>query len=368
MNNSEVVHGGDVERLQREYGFSLLEVLDYSANINPLPLPQGMREYVAANLDALTRYPDREYFKLRSALSHFTGYDPEWIMVGNGATELIYLAARAFGPAKVLIPAPSFADFTRAFKTQGSTVDFFSLQEQAEFKLNVGSFIAGMSKGYEAIVLCNPNNPTGQLLTKRELLEIVTEAKRQGITVILDETFIEFVDDPTQASMLGDLARFSNLVILRAFTKFFGVPGLRLGYCLGKPELLQKLRILQEPWTVNALASLLGPWLLQQEGYLAQTRLWITNERPFFLARLREIKELKVYEGQANFVLCQLVTEYWNVQGLQKSLEEQGIMIRDAGSFPNLEGKFFRLAIKDHVSNLRVVGELAELLKSKQRG
>lgn len=362
MNNSEVIHGGDVERVCREYGFSPAEVLDYSANINPLPLPKGMRKYLAINLDAITRYPDREYYQLRNAISRYTGYAPEWIMVGNGATELIYLAARALELDKVLIPAPSFADYTRAFMTQGCKVDLFPLKEEANFKLDVEAFITTMSEGYEAVVLCNPNNPTGQLLSKAEISEIVSRAKQQGTIVILDETFIEFVDDISQASMLGELAKFSNLVILRAFTKFFGVPGLRLGYCLTNPELLHKLRALQEPWSVNALASLLGPWLLEQHEYIARTRHWIISERPFFLARLNEIEHLKVYSCQANFVLCKLLTKGWNVKALQKSLEGIGIMIRDASSFPYLDEKFFRLAIKDRASNLQLAGELDEIL------
>lgn len=362
QDNLEVIHGGDVERLYREYGFSPADVLDYSSNTNPLPLPEGIQKYIKDHLDLLTRYPDREYYRLRSALSQYTGYAEEWIMAGNGATELIYLAARALSPQKVLIPAPSFADFARAFAIQAGKVDYFPLEERKGFKLDVPGFIGAMSKGYEAVVLCNPNNPTGCLLSKKELLEIVSQAARQQITVILDETFIEFVEDPAEFSMLSELGKYRNLLILRAFTKFFGVPGLRLGYCLASPVLLQKLRVFQEPWTVNTLASYLGPWFLEQKEFIEKTREWIKAERPFFLDSLREIPQIHVYEGHANFVLCRLKTKGWNVKGLQKAFEGIGIMIRDASSFPYLNEKYFRLAIKDRPGNLRVVKELEELL------
>jgi len=363
MSRTEVIHGGDVERVCREYGLIPEQILDYSANINPLPLPQGMSEYIAANLDSLARYPDREYHRLRKALARYTGCPASWIMVGNGATELIYLAAKALRPSKVLIPGPSFADFSRAFTIQGSKVDLFPLREEADFKLDVPAFIAQMAQGYEAVVLCNPNNPTGQLLRREELLEIVTAAKNLKSWVLLDETFIEFVANSDQVSLLQDLAHYDNLLILRALTKYFGVPGLRLGYGLAKPDLLNKLEALQEPWTVNAMAALLGPWLLEQQDYIESTRQWITRERPFFLARLREIKQLKVFEGQANFILCKLLTRGWNVKALQRSLEGLGIMIRDASSFPGLNDKFFRLAVRERTDNLQVAGELDEFLQ-----
>jgi len=362
MNNWETVHGGDVDRVCREYGFAVEEVLDFSANINPLPLPEGMAEYLADSLAVLTRYPDREYRQLREALARYTGCSPRWIMVGNGATELLYLAAKALKPGKVLIPAPSFADFTRAFAVQGSRVDFFPLREQEGFKLDIRAFCQAMGEGYGAAVLCNPNNPTGQLLDRSELVEVVGEAAKLGIMVILDETFLEFAAIPDRATMLGELGRFRNLLILRAFTKFFGVPGLRLGYCLANPELLQELRARQEPWTVNGLAALLGPWLLEQTAYIDATRSWIREERPFFLARLKEIAALKVYDTQANFVLCRLLSSNWNAGSLKGTLERQGIMIRDAGSF-YLDEKYFRLAIRDRESNLRVAEKLEDLLK-----
>ncbi|MBT9139696.1 MAG: Threonine-phosphate decarboxylase [Dehalococcoidia bacterium] len=363
MNNLDVIHGGDVDRVAREYGYDPREILDYSANINPLPLPKTMKDFLGSHLDVLSRYPDRDYRELKGALAAYTGYPSGWIMVGNGATELIYLAARALKPRKVLIPAPSFADYERAFASRQMPVDYFEIKEADDFRLDVAGFIRELARGYDMTVLCSPNNPTGKVIPKRELLKILDEAQKRHTYVLLDETFVEFVPDIQGASILGELEKYENVIILRAFTKFFAVPGLRLGYCLAHPILLEKLKAHQEPWTVNALAALLGPWLLGQKEYVEKTRKWILAERPYFINKLRELKEIKVYDSDSNFILVKLLTRSWSVKALKRAMEGQGIMIRDASSFRFLDEHFFRLAIKGREGNDRVLGELEEILR-----
>lgn len=362
MSKLDVVHGGDVDRVAREYGYDPREILDYSANINPLPLPKTLKDYLGSRLDVLSRYPDRDYRELKEALAAYTGFSTGWIMVGNGATELIYLAARALKPRRVLIPVPSFGDYERAFASQQIPTDFFEMKEEEGFLLDAEGFSGELVRGYDMIVLCSPNNPTGKVIAKEDLLKILDEARKRQIWVLLDETFVEFVQDIQGASVLGHLGKYENVMVLRAFTKFFAVPGLRLGYCLAHPIFLEKLKAHQEPWSVNAPAALLGPWLLLQKEYIEKTRKWILQERPYFLAKLRELNGVKVYDSDTNFVLLKLLTRNWNVKALKRAMEGQGIMIRDASSFRCLDQQYFRLAIKDRAGNERVWGELEEIL------
>lgn len=356
-------HGGDVDRAAREYGLNPGDILDYSANVNPLPLPEGMGRFIGKNLDLLRRYPDRDYVELREAISRYEAVPPEHILVGNGATELLYLAARALKPSRVLIPAPSFGDYERAFAGLDTAVEFFPLLEKNDFRLDVDALLAELTKGYRMTVLGNPNNPTGKLIGPENLRKILATAREEGSWVLIDETFVDFAPDPKKATAVNFLPDHDRLLIVKAFTKSFGVPGLRLGYCLANPDLIAQLQPYKEPWTVNAFASILGPWLLKQKGYLAMTREWIQEERPFFLKGLQAVEGLHVFDTEANFVLVKLTNPYWKVPGLKRSLEGIGIMIRDASTFRFLDHNYFRLAIKDRDNNLKLIGELKDLLE-----
>jgi len=354
-HNKEGVHGGNVDWFARKYGFDPREVLDFSSNINPLPLPEKLKNELTDNFGIFGRYPDREYYDLRKALSEYTGCSPDRIMVGNGATELLYLAVKALRPGKTLIPAPSFGDYERAFYGTGLQMDFYRIKEELDFRLDMESFLRELSAGYNMTILCNPNNPTGYLIPKEELVRILDEARKLNIVVLLDETFIEFAPDPDAASVIEEIYAYDNVILLRALTKFFGVPGLRLGYCLGHPALLDKMLSFKEPWTVNAAANILGPLLLRDKNYIENSRKWIMEERRHMYSRLNRIDGLKVYESYSSFFLVKLLKEGWNVDLLQKILAADYIMIRDASSFNYLNKRFFRLAVKDRVSNEKVL-------------
>lgn len=356
--STEMIHGGNVEQFARKFGFAPEDVLDFSSNTNPLPLPEAIKEQYAASFNTLQRYPDLEYYELSAALSSYTGYSREWIMIGNGATELIYLAVRSIKPGKVLLAAPSFTDYERGFRLAGGRVELYRLREEFEFKLDIEEFLEKMREGYEMTVLCNPNNPTGYLIPKQDLLFICDEAKKQGTLVLIDETFIEFAPEAETASLLREISTYDNVLILRALTKFFGVPGLRLGYCVAHPDLLQKMAIFKEPWTVNALASVLGVSLLKNEDFIRRTKKWIAEERPYFFRGLCSIKGLLVFPSSANFFLVKLLKSDWHARMLQSELLSDMILIRDASSFTFLDNRFIRLAVKERADNDRLLGAL----------
>ena len=353
--DSEGVHGGNIDEFARKYGFDPGEILDFSSNTNPLPLPAKLKRELARNFKGFRRYPDRDYHELRKALADYTGCSPDLIMVGNGATELLYLAVRSLRPEKTLVPAPSFSDYERAVTSAGMQADFYRIKEELDFKLDTDCFLRELAKGYSMTILCNPNNPTGYLIPQDELLAILETARRLNTLVLLDETFIEFVPNPDESSIIKDIYRFDNVILLRALTKFFGVPGLRLGYCLAHPVLLNKMRKFKEPWTVNAAAAILGPLLLREEDFIKKTREWIMKERPYMYKRLQKIEGIKVYESNSAFFLAKLLDENWSALLLQNMLADDSIMIRNAASFKYLDNRFFRLAIKNRSSNNKLL-------------
>ena len=353
--DKEGVHGGNVDQFARKYGVDPHAVLDFSANTNPLPLPVSLKKALTRDFNYFRRYPDREYHELRTALAAYTGCSPDLIMVGNGATELLYLAIKTFRPEKALIPAPSFGDYERAFYGTGLQPDFYRIKEELDFRLDTECFLRELKKGYSMTILCNPNNPTGYLIPKDELLAILDTASRCNTVVLLDETFIEFAPDPDAASIIGAIHKYENVILLRAFTKFFGVPGLRLGYCLAHPVLLEQMREYKEPWTVNAAAAILGPLLLREEGYIAKTRAWIMKERPYMYKRLQNIGGIKVYESSSSFFLAKLLAKNRTALHLQHTLTPDNIIIRTAAGFKYLDDSFFRLAVKTRSSNNKLL-------------
>lgn len=361
MDNKRI-HGGDIERVARTYGFNTSDILDFSSNINPLPLPRVVKDYLYEHFDTLTRYPDRDYSELRQALAFYTKMPLDYLLVGNGATELIYLTVQTLQPKRVLLPVPSFGEYEGALQNNNCEITHYQLREELGFKLDLPNFLSVLRQGFDLLILCNPNNPTGQLINKEEMLTILNEAQKTNTIVLLDETFIEFVPDVSGTSILDSLDGFENVLVLRAFTKFFALPGLRLGYCVAHPSLVEKLAERKEPWTVNGVAALLGPLLLKQTEFIRQARTWINKERPYFSEQLSQLNNLKVYETYGNFILLKLLEKGATVQALQEKLESRGIMIRNAASFHYLDNTYFRLAIKERSSNMRLIKNLEELL------
>lgn len=354
------VHGGDVERVARKYGVDPSEILDFSANINPTPLPVETEDYLLKSLKEVDRYPDREYRRLRGALSRYSGVNQGNIMVGNGATELLYLTARALKVSRVLLPVPSFAEYERALTCVQADITYFPLKEEEGFSLNIDRLMKELSRGYDLIILCNPNNPTGQLIQWDDMMKILEKCQRQETVLLLDETFIEFTPQP-QERLFQEISPYPNVILIRALTKFFGIPGLRLGYCLANSLLLEKLWAQKEPWTVNIAASMVGAFLLENGDFIQRSREWIKEERPFMTAKLQEIPGFRVYQSCANFILLKLLQEGWTSSWLKERLEERRILIRDASSFPGLDSSFIRIAIKDRENNLKLLQVLESL-------
>jgi threonine-phosphate decarboxylase len=348
-------HGGDVYHLARALGVRVADLLDFSANINPLGYPPGVAEAVQAALPDLVHYPDRRCFELRQDLARYHGCDPEEVLVGNGSTELIFLVARALHPARALIVAPAFSEYQEALEAAGVPHEFH-LTEEAE-----GFTLEGLpeARGAELVFLANPASPSGVLLQPERLLSWLEYWDAAGVSVALDEAFIDFVEE---ASLKNSLRRFPRLIILRSFTKFFAIPGLRLGYLLAAPEMIARLTALQEPWSVNSLAQAVGRACLQDLDYMARTRSLVRAERQHLLEGLRALSGLTPFPGEANYLLVKITQPGWTAQTLRERLLPRGIIIRDASNFKGLDQRYFRMAVRRREDNDRLLAALAACL------
>lgn len=349
-------HGGDVYHLARTLGLDLSELLDFSANINPLGFPPAIAGAVQQSLREIVHYPDRRCLELKKDLAAYHGLRPEEILVGNGSTELIYLAARALRPRQALIVAPAFSEYEHALKVAQVPVEFQVTTEAQNFTLDQPLD----PRGTDLVFLANPASPSGALLPPDLLLESAAALDAAGAYLLLDEAFNDFVEE---ASLKPHLARFPRLLILRSFTKFFAIPGMRLGYLLAAPEVIELLAAVQEPWSVSTPVQAAGRACLQDLGYMARSRTLVGQEREFLLQGLSSLPGLQPFPSAVNYLLVKLTRPDWTAARLQKDLLAHKIVIRDASNFRGLDERFFRIAVRRREENQRLLKALEHFLK-----
>jgi aminotransferase class I and II len=369
-------HGGNIYKVFREK--NIKEILDYSSNINPYGIPESLKSRIIENLEILERYPDPDYVELREKLANLNNVNLSDIILGNGATEIIFLFMKVINPKKILIVSPTFGEYERAVKATGISgdienkkieIEYFELKESDDFKLNIENLKNELENKYDLLIICNPNNPTGKFLKLAQTEEILKECNKYDTKLFIDEAFIEFLADGMKESIINTEENKKNLFVTRAFTKFFAIPGLRLGYGMYfDKELEQKISEKKEPWSVNNIAELAGLTVLDDTEYIEKTLKWITKEKIYMYEKLNEISGIKVYETEVNFITGKidekLFSEGLNVKVLREKMLEQGILIRDASNFKFLDERFFRLAIKDRTSNDRVIEAMKEIFQT----
>jgi len=373
------IHGGNVEEITRQYGLKEEKIIDFSANINPLgPSPRVIKT-LKKNLDRIARYPDPETIKLREELSKYLKINPENIIAGNGAVEVIYLICRTLRPKKALIVVPTFGEYGFALKSVGCRIRFFPLKFKDNFKLDVEKLLKDLDK-MDLLFLCNPNNPTGQLINKADLSKIIDVARKRRVFVVVDEVFMDFVKKDGKETLIYEATRRDNLFIIRSLTKFFALPGIRISYGIGNKDILKRMQIHKEYWSVNALAQIAGMVALKDKEYIKKTKRLISKERRFLHDKLSSINGLKPYSSVTNFILCRLTDRirkpFANAQEpcfihsvhkidskeLREELIQKNILIRDCSSFHSLNNRYIRIAVKTRKENLHLINSLSNIL------
>jgi threonine-phosphate decarboxylase len=304
---------------------------------------------------------------LKEQLSLYHHLSTQCLLIGNGSTELIYLLPRVLKPPKVLIVSPTFSEYEQACRLSGARVDHLWLQERDEFRVDVDAIVKRARKGMDMLFLCNPNNPTGHLLTQEEIRWLVKKLASGSTLVVLDEAFIDYqpeqsllasaLDGPDSAVM-----NHPNLVVLRSFTKFFALSGLRVGYLVAQPGLIERLKAGKEPWSVNTPAQIAAGESLQDSIYIKESLKFMEMERPWFISALASIPGLFVLPSHANFVLIRVVNPAVTVQNLYEALASEGLLIRDCTSFKGLGPGYLRVAIKKMEDNRRLCQAIGKLM------
>ncbi|NOY64673.1 MAG: threonine-phosphate decarboxylase [Nitrospirae bacterium] len=348
------LHGGDIYSLSETLKVPERKIIDFSASVNPLGISNKIKAELRRHLKFLYHYPDNECRRLRRHISRHTGIDENRIVCGNGSTELIYLIVRALGPERVLLPVPTFSEYERAIRTycKNCRIDYLYLQEDNLFRLLPDRFIEAL-KDHDMAFICNPNNPTAQSLCMDELKEIIKEASKKGCLLVIDEAFIDFEPENTVTRIFNDI---SHTIVLRSMTKFYGFAGLRLGYALLPPDIIDTVKRYKEPWTVNSLAQRAGVIALKDNHYRKKTFEYLLKEKQFLEREFRKLG-IDFFPSKINFYLLrddrapEIVTQ----------LRRAGILVRDCSNFRGLDRRFIRIAVRTHRENAILIKKLKEI-------
>jgi len=350
VKRSEVMntHGG-------YYGKNKKKVIDFSVNLNPLGVPNSVKEHIIHHLDNLNTYPEIDASTARTHLALSHGVDFNQVMMGNGAVELIYLLARTIKPRKVLILQPTFNEYERSFNQCGSKCFGFHLKAEDDFKMNLDELLKQLKKiKPEVVIICNPNNPTGTYFGLELIEPIVMEMKAYGGILMIDESFSSFEGLPTAISLL----HHGNLLLLRSMTKYYAIAGIRLGYGIGSEKMIRHMKDHKEPWTINTIASEIVDVLITDADYDAKTQKWYKEEKRYFKKQIDRIPFLYTYDSKANFFLCK---SSFSSEVLKHQLLDRGIYIRTCHDFAYLEDAFIRLALRSREDNKKLFQALMEI-------
>ena len=344
-------HGGDIYRNKVLY--------DFSVNVNPFGMPESCKRAVVDSLSMVSCYPDCIMSVLREKLAVKElgeGAKAENVTLGNGASELIYALCQALRPEVTLVTAPAFKEYEAAAEIAGGRVLYEQLLPEQDFALT-DHILEAITTETDLLFLCNPNNPTGQTMSKDLLIRIAERCEETDTFFCLDECFLPFMEEEEVFTMRDRMDGFPHLMILKAFTKIFGMAGLRFGYLLSANEgLLEEIRGVIQPWNVSVPAQAAAMAALEEDAYIQKTKKLITAEREFLLGSLRGMKVDVIGKPAANFIF------FRGSSDLAEKLLAKGVLIRSCSNYTSLDEGYYRIGVRSPEENRAFVDIIRSIL------
>lgn len=339
----DFTHGGNVHKASVEMNMHRNKIIDFSANINPLGLSPKGRRAIIKGLDNIKDYPDPDYRVLKNALSDYYNVDEFNCLLGNGAIELIYFYVRLKKPGRALIPAPGFVEYEKALVVNGWEVSLYNSKDDINLQ------------NIDVVFICNPNNPTGVSYSESFLKELLNKAKISGSDIFLDEAFIDY---STYDSMVKHLGEYDNLYILKSLTKFFAIPGLRLGCLLTSNQVFKNgYTRNQIPWSINSIAEEYIVASLKDKKYITLSKEYIKRERVWLYQELSKIGGLNVFRTQGNYLMFKIEADI----DLYLELKKQGVLVRSCSNYNGLDSSYYRVAVKKRKFNKKLLLEIKRI-------
>jgi threonine-phosphate decarboxylase len=349
-------HGGDVYKWAQKARIDPAEIVDFSSSINPLGPPASARKAFRRGYTEVSRYPDPYGEELKAALAKRHRMKPTEILVGNGSTQLVYLLCFALRPRKALVVAPAFSEHANALILAGAKVRFLPLTLNGDFSFSAEDFLAAWAKADDMAFLTTPNSVTGRLISRAEIEKIARIALSSRRFLVIDEAFIDFVEGESVKQLVRDNP---YLIILRSLTKYYALPGLRLGYLLAHSRTVARLACYLEPWSVNGPAQRVALACLADERFGLKTARWLQREKNFLAQALVELKGFAPYPSSTNFLLVRIANGTGALE-LRSFLLKKKILIRACNSFAGLGSNHFRVAVRRRQDNRLLLNALRE--------
>lgn len=347
-------HGGNIYEEAPAGG----KWLDFSANINPLGLAPEVKQVIAANIEGIVHYPDPKARKLKAALSGHYQIPVEQLLLGNGAAELFYLLVHMVRPKRVALPVPSFGEYQRTAEAVGAEICFVPLQAEADFAPDMEQWKTACEHA-DCIFIGNPNNPTGKLINWEQLEEFLPFMEKKGIWTVVDESFLDFLPDEEKYSVRDLTGQFQHLLVVRSLTKFYAMPGLRIGFASAHPDLVRRLEQGKDVWNVNSLAQAAGVAALGLKEYHRKSRQFVQAEKDWLYARLCAVKGLKPIRPSVNFVMVNVTNTGLTSGELTAHMRKHGVLVRDCANYTGLEGQqYIRVAVRSRAENEQMLKAL----------
>lgn len=350
------IHGADIYTAAEKAGINKDEIIDFSSNINPLGIPEGVKKSAIDSIENTIKYPDINARELIKNISEAEDVPEGWIFASNGAADAIYRISFYVKPKIGVVTSPAFSEYENSLSAAGSKIEYYSLREENDYKI-LNDFIDNINSETEIVFLCNPNNPTGQLTNKVTIEKIISRCKESGTFVVIDECFLDFVENKEEYSSVNLLEKYDNLIILKAFTKIYAIPGIRLGYCMSSNKnVIEGLKVFGPPWNVSTIAQAAGIAALKEKDYINDTVCYIKPQREYLIQELNKLN-IKTYESYANYLLFKT----YDGIDLKSELVKKGILIRSCSNYRGLDSSFYRIAVKTAEENKFLIKAIKEL-------
>lgn len=357
-------HGGNIYDVARRLGCKPFEIIDMSSNVNPLGPPPGLKKHLKENLDSITALPEVDAKDIANKFAHRYDIDSESVISGNGTTQFIYAIPQVLGTRKALILGPTYSDYADACTMHKVELDYATTEELNLFRIDINSLKKNI-QGFDTVFICNPNNPTGALISSEEIIILCRSFRDTNF--IIDESYLSFVEDGDKESMMG--SDLSNLIVLNSMSKIFRVPGLRVGFLIAPKGIINKFKRYMLPWNVNSLAQAAVSYLMTQrdeiDNFIEKTREFIKSERKNLAEKLEDTGRIKVFPSTTVFFLAKL-SDNLTSDKVCEDLQQEKILLRNCSNFKGLSGQFIRISLKKSEINKMAADKLADLIASSQ--
>ncbi|ABZ84954.1 l-threonine-o-3-phosphate decarboxylase, putative [Heliomicrobium modesticaldum Ice1] len=356
-------HGGDVWSATWDGKIPMEEILDLSANINFLGLSPLVRQAIVESIDQVVHYPDPKCRRLIEALADHLTVPPESICAGNGAVDLLDHWLHAVQARRVLIPEPGFGQYERAVVAQGGVAVPLPLDEKRQFRLDVEAWKKALrEEGCDTAILCTPHNPAGWVWTEKEKQAVLAHLESSPVRLLVDESFLDFLPDGRALSCCPQASENDRLAVLYSLTKFFAIPGLRLGALITDSDIIKGIVARRDPWVVNQLAQAAGVAALADRDYHQKTWEQLPQERNYLFEQLSKLPGLTPLPSDSNFSLLYVAESGISSTGWTERLRRRGILVRNCNTFLSLGERYLRLAVRDKAATDRLIEAMRAVL------